>query len=277
MVGYRSTWNGSLMFHVERSSKPSLAKVIAVANQKGGVGKTTTSVNLAAGLALAERRTLLVDLDPQGNATTGLGVEKAGLERTIYHVLLEGISVADAGIKTDLDFLDLVPADIDLVGAEIELVAIQDREQVLRNSLAGVADAYDFVIIDCPPSLGLLTLNALTAANTALVPLQCEYYSMEGLAHILRTISLVKDKLNPSLQVEGVVLTMFDGRTSLAAQVKSEVQGHLGEQVMQAIIPRNVRISEAPSHGKPIMLYDLRSPGSSAYLELTKEILTHER
>lgn len=277
MVGYRSTWNGSLMFHVERSSKPNLAKVIAVANQKGGVGKTTTSVNLAAGLALAERRTLLVDLDPQGNATTGLGVEKTGLERTIYNVLLEGISVADAGIKTDLDFLELVPADIDLVGAEIELVAIQDREQVLRNSLAGVADAYDFVIIDCPPSLGLLTLNALTAANTALVPLQCEYYSMEGLAHILRTITLVKDKLNPSLQVEGVVLTMFDGRTSLAAQVKSEVQGHLGGQVMQAIIPRNVRISEAPSHGKPIMLYDLRSPGSSAYLELTKEILTHER
>jgi chromosome partitioning protein len=265
------------MFHVERSSRPNLAKVIAVANQKGGVGKTTTSVNLAAGLALAERRTLLVDLDPQGNATTGLGVEKAGLERTVYHVLLEGISVADAGIKTDLDFLDLVPADIDLVGAEIELVAIQDREQVLRKSLAGVADAYDFVIIDCPPSLGLLTLNALTAANTALVPLQCEYYSMEGLAHVLRTISLVKDKLNPSLQVEGVVLTMFDGRTSLAAQVKSEVQGHLGGQVMQAIIPRNVRISEAPSHGKPIMLYDLRSPGSSAYLELTKEILTHER
>ena len=277
MVGYRSTWNGSLMFHVERSSRPNLGKVIAVANQKGGVGKTTTSVNLAAGLALAERRTLLVDLDPQGNATTGLGVEKAGLERTIYHVLLEGIPVADAGIKTDLDFLDLVPADIDLVGAEIELVTIQDREQVLRNSLADVADAYDFVVIDCPPSLGLLTLNALTAANTALVPLQCEYYSMEGLAHILRTIGLVKDKLNPSLEVEGVVLTMFDGRTSLAAQVKSEVQGHLGGQVMQAIIPRNVRISEAPSHGKPIMLYDLRSPGSSAYLELTKEILTHER
>lgn len=253
-----------------------MAKVIAVANQKGGVGKTTTSVNLAAGLALAERRTLLVDLDPQGNATTGLGVDKAGLERTIYHVLLEGVSITDARIKTDLAFLDLVPADIDLVGAEIELVTISDREQVLRNSLADVAGTYDFVVIDCPPSLGLLTLNALTAANTALVPLQCEYYSMEGLAHILRTITLVKEKLNPSLEVEGVVLTMFDGRTSLAAQVKSEVQGHLGGQVMQSIIPRNVRITEAPSHGKPIMLYDLRSPGSAAYLELTKEILTHE-
>jgi chromosome partitioning protein len=253
-----------------------MAKVIAVANQKGGVGKTTTSVNLAAGLALAERRTLLVDLDPQGNATTGLGVDKAGLERTIYHVLLEGVPVTDARIKTELDFLDLVPADINLVGAEIELVTISDREQVLRNSLAAVAGTYDFVVIDCPPSLGLLTLNALTAANTALVPLQCEYYSMEGLAHILRTISLVKEKLNPSLEVEGVVLTMFDGRTSLAAQVKTEVQGHLGGQVMQSIIPRNVRITEAPSHGKPIMLYDLRSPGSAAYLELTKEILTHE-
>ena len=254
-----------------------MAKVIAVANQKGGVGKTTTSVNLAAGLALAERRTLLVDLDPQGNATTGLGVDKASLKRTIYHVLLEGVSIVDARIKTELGFLDLVPADIDLVGAEIELVTISDREQVLRNSLAGVAGTYDFVVIDCPPSLGLLTLNALTAANTALVPLQCEYYSMEGLAHILRTISLVKEKLNPSLEVEGVVLTMFDGRTSLAAQVKTEVQGHLGGQVMQSIIPRNVRITEAPSHGKPIMLYDLRSPGSAAYLELTKEILTHER
>jgi chromosome partitioning protein len=254
-----------------------MAKVIAVANQKGGVGKTTTSVNLAAGLALAERRTLLVDLDPQGNASTGLGVDKASLERTIYHVLLEGISIADARIKTELDFLDLVPADIDLVGAEIELVTISDREQVLRNSLASFRGTYDFVVIDCPPSLGLLTLNALTAANTALVPLQCEYYSMEGLAHILRTISLVKEKLNPSLEVEGVVLTMFDGRTSLAAQVKTEVQAHLGGQVMQSIIPRNVRITEAPSHGKPIMLYDLRSPGSTAYLELTKEILTHER
>jgi chromosome partitioning protein len=180
-------------------------------------------------------------------------------------------------LGTDLDFLDLVPADIDLVGAEIELVNLQERESRLKSALAGVTRSYDFVIIDCPPSLGLLTLNALTAANTALVPLQCEYYSMEGLAHILRTIGLVKEKLNPGLSVEGVVLTMFDGRTSLASQVKSEVQGHLGGQVMQTIIPRNVRITEAPSHGRPIMLYDLKSPGSVAYLELTREVIAHER
>jgi len=278
LLRYCFTWNiglqGCFTWNTEESG---LGRVVAVANQKGGVGKTTTAVNLSAGLALAERRTLLIDLDPQGNATTGLGVDKNSLKRTIYHVLLEGVTIEEARIKTDIGFLDLVPADIDLVGAEIELVSTNDRERRFQQALAPIRGVYDFIVIDCPPSLGLLTLNALTAADRALVPLQCEYYSMEGLAHILRTIALVKDKLNPKLEIEGVVLTMFDGRTSLAAQVKAEVQGHLGSQVMQAIIPRNIRITEAPSHGKPIMLYDLRSPGSAAYLELTKEVLAHER
>jgi chromosome partitioning protein len=252
-----------------------VARIVAVVNQKGGVGKTTTAVNLSCGLALAERRTLLVDLDPQGNATTGLGVDKAGLERTVYHVILEDVPIVDVVKPSLLAFLHLAPSDIDLVGAEIELVSLEHREGRLKAALATVGADYEFIIIDCPPSLGLLTLNALAAADSALVPLQCEYYAMEGLAHIIRTISLVRERLNPQLRVEGVVLTMFDGRTSLAAQVRAEAQQHLGKQVLTTVIPRNIRLSEAPSHGKPIMLYDLRSAGSTAYLDLAREVISH--
>ena len=250
-------------------------RVIAVANQKGGVGKTTTAVNLAAGLALAERRTLLIDLDPQGNATTALGISKQDLPATIYQALIEGEPIEASVRPTALPMLGVVPADIDLVGAEIELVSVEEREKRLRRALEPVRDRYDFAVVDCPPSLGILTLNGLDAATSALIPLQCEYFAMEGLAHILKTIGLIRERLNPELQVEGIVLTMFDGRTSLAAQVKDEVRRHLGDQILTTVIPRTVRLTEAPSHGKPIMLYDLRSPGSVAYLELTKEVLSH--
>lgn len=250
-------------------------RTFAVVNQKGGVGKTTTAVNLAAGLALAERRVLLVDLDPQGNTTTGLGIDKTDLYPTIYHVLVGGEPVDKAILPTALPHLHLLPSDIDLVGAEIELVGMERREYRLRDALAARAGGEDYVLIDCPPSLGLLTINALAAADTVLVPLQCEFYALEGLTHLVRTVKLVRERLNTGLDIGGIVLTMFDGRTSLALQIRDEVHRYFPGKIFETVIPRNVRLTEAPSHGKPVMLHDLRSNGAVAYLELARELIHH--
>lgn len=250
-----------------------MGRTISTVNQKGGVGKTTSAVNLAAGLAAAERPTLLVDLDPQGNATTGLGIVKYGLFPTIYHVLLGGKPIESAIVTTALDFLSLVPSDTDLVGAEIELVSLPLREFRLRDALVGLEAKFDYIVVDCPPALGLLTVNALCAADSALIPLQCEFYALEGLTNLLKTIDIVRDGLNPKLEIEGILLTMFDGRTALASQVSAEVRKYFGDKLFKTAIPRSVRLSEAPSHGKPIILYDVRSAGTTAYLELTKEVI----
>ena len=250
-----------------------MAQVLAVVNQKGGVGKTTTAVNLSAAIALANHPTALVDLDPQGNATTGLGVAKEGLYPTIYHVLLGEEPAASALHQTAISGLSVIPSDIDLVGAEIELVAVDRREYVVKQAIQPLRERLDYIVIDCPPSLGLLTLNALAAADKVLVPLQCEFYALEGLAHLVRTVSRVRERLNPQLAITGIVLTMFDGRTSLALQIRDEVNRYFPGQILDTVIPRNVRVTEAPSHGKPIMLYDLKSSGSIAYLELAREVL----
>ncbi|NLP16095.1 MAG: ParA family protein [Clostridiales bacterium] len=253
-----------------------MARVIAIANQKGGVGKTTTAINLSACLAERNRRVLVIDIDPQGNTTSGLGVNKNKLERTIYQMMIGKCTLQECLIESDIDNLDILPSNVNLAGAEIELIGIQNREYILRGHVDEIKDDYDYIIIDCPPSLNTLTVNAMTTADTVLVPIQCEFYALEGLTQLIHTINLVKKRLNPGLEIEGVVFTMFDARTNLSLQVVENVKENLRQNIYKTIIPRNVRLAEAPSHGLPINLYDSKSAGAEGYRQLANEVIEND-
>ena len=250
-----------------------MSRIISVANQKGGVGKTTTAINLAACLALSGQKVLIIDIDPQGNASSGLGVNLRENQKGIYELLAGNASLDQVIYPTEIDTLKIIPSNVDLAGAEIELVGRDHREKILSMALNGVSAEYEFVVIDCPPSLGLLTLNALTVSQSVLIPMQCEYYALQGLSHLLKTLQRIKKSINPNLKVEGILLTMYDNRTLLTSQVENQVKKYFSEFLMKTIIPRNIRLSEAPSHGKPIILYANRSKGSDSYVELAQEVI----
>ena len=253
-----------------------MGRIIAIANQKGGVGKTTTSTNLSACLAEAGKKVLVVDIDPQGNATSGLGVDKNGLENTIYEMFIDECELEDCLLENVLDNLSILPSNVNLSGAEIDLIGIDRREFVLKDKLKGIKENYDFIIIDCPPSLNMLTVNAMTAADSVLVPIQCEYYALEGLSQLVHTINLVKQRLNPDLEMEGVVFTMYDARTNLSLEVVENVKKNLQQNVYKTIIPRNIRLAEAPSHGMPINMYDSKSVGAESYRLLAQEVISND-
>ncbi|MDZ7774060.1 MAG: AAA family ATPase [Balneolaceae bacterium] len=250
-----------------------MGKVISIANQKGGVGKTTTAINLAASLAAIEHTTLVIDIDPQSNTTSGLGIEPKTVSSSIYEVMVGGVDATDAIRETELPFLDLIPSHINLVGAEIEMIDRQERERILQKAIASLRDKYDVIIIDCPPSLGLLTINSLTASDSVIIPVQCEYFALEGLGQLLNTIKIVRQHLNTGLEIEGVLLTMFDTRTRLSDQVAEEVRKYFEDRVFKSVIARNVRLAEAPSFGKPALLYDSTSTGAKNYLSLARELI----